>query len=213
MKPRKAKVRIKKMDNMKSLTIILLSMILFSCKNENKTAPEKDVAVQAEPENSTVKKTIGKGTYLCKINGKDWYYTDASGVVAKNDNIGFRRATITFKKKLDKGTESIQIAYNAENQSMVSALVHLKPNDKNGNRISAMYNMRLGYMKPNESMSGTIDLSDVETASGTAVITIENDYEKDKLNPEDHILKITDLSFSGVGYSDINREFDKYKKQ
>ncbi|WP_422859479.1 hypothetical protein ACOKFD_00625 [Flagellimonas sp. S174] len=197
---------------MKSLTILLLSIALFSCKNENKKEPEKNVAAQMATENSPVKKTIGKGTYLCKINGKDWYYTSASSVVAKNENIGFRRATITFKKKLNKGTESIQIAYNADEQTVVSALVSLKPNDINGNLISAMYNMRLGYVKPSESMSGTIDLSDMEAASGTAKITIENDYEKAKLNPEDHILKITDLSFSGVGYSDINREFDKYKK-
>ena len=198
---------------MKILTILILNVVLFSCKNENSSEPKQDVAIEVATKKNTVKKTTNKGTYLCKINGKDWHYTKASGVIAKNDNISFRRATITFKKKLDKGTESIQIAYNIDKQTVISAQVILKPNDKNGNRISAFYNMRLGYVKPNESMSGTIDLSDLKNASGTATITIENDYEKDKLNPEYHVLKITDLSFSSVDYSDINREFDKYKKQ
>lgn len=196
---------------MKFITILLLSLALFSCKNETNTEPKEDITTEVVEKKNTAKKTTNKGTYLCKINGKDWYYTKASGVVVKNDNIGFRQATMTFKKKLDKGSESVQIEYNAEEKKVVRVLIRLKQNDKNGEPISAFYNMRVGYMEPGESKSGTIDLSDVEAASGTAAITIENDHEKEKLKPEDHVLNITDLSFSAVGYSDINREFDKYK--
>lgn len=199
---------------MKTLYLIIATSLLIACKGENNQVETKSETVETVAESSQPKqtpKTTNNGTLLCKINGQDWYYTKASGVVAKNDNIGHRRATITFKKKLDKGSESVQIEYNSETNEVTRVLIRLKRIGINGETISAFYTMRLGYVKAGEQMLGTVNLSDPNNASGTAKITIENDHEKAKLKPEDHLLHITELRYSGVGYSDINREFDKYK--
>lgn len=200
---------------MKTVYLIIATALLLACddkkdntQNALENTAEATVLRAPEPQANTAGSTL-----LCKINGENWYYTKASGVVEKSDNIGFRRTIVTFKNKLDKGSEAIQIEYNTETNEVTRVLVNIKRTGTDGKRFGTMYNMRVGYMKAGESMTGTIDITDLATASGTATIGIENDYDKAKLNPEDHFLKITDLQYSGVGYSDINREFDKYKNQ
>ena len=192
---------------MKTLTILFLSILILSCKDENNNASTSNNQTNIEEQNEVAFSPTQNGTYLCKINSKNWYYTEASGIVSKRHDASFRIATITFKKKLDKGNEAIQLEYNVDENKVIRVLANLKPNDKSGNRISANYTTREGYLEPGESISGNIDLSNTETAPGTATFTVANDYQKSKLKTEDQIIRITDLNFSGVAYSDINKVF------
>ncbi|WAC03461.1 hypothetical protein N7U66_08220 [Lacinutrix neustonica] len=83
---------------MKALLIIFGLLFLYSCNKEtatdSKTTPERSVSSL-----SASAKDSKNGTYLCKINGEDWYYTKASGLVYKDKKTGIQMATITFKKK------------------------------------------------------------------------------------------------------------------
>jgi len=58
---------------------------------------------------------------------------------------------------------------------------------------------------PNTTLSGTLDLSDLEVAAGTAAVTkLDIRWEKDKLeHADDAVISVTDLQFSGIGYSDL----------
>jgi len=58
---------------------------------------------------------------------------------------------------------------------------------------------------PGNNLIGAIDLSDLKEASGTGeFINVCIKWEKEKLaDPEDAVVSLTDLRFSGIGYSDL----------
>ena len=193
------------------MTIILLLAVLNSCgetqkKEQNQeTTSENNMAEATKP---TPAKKEGNTTFLCKINGEDWGYTEVSGIVSRNSATKVRTATISFKKKLEKGSEAVQLEYNVDTNTLTRVLAELKRPDKEGNLFTNFYNQAANRLdiNPEASMSGTITLDEDErVAKGTAVFTVQNDFEKDKLgNPEDLLITISDLNFSGVSYSDTD---------
>ena len=197
---------------MKTIMTLMVCGIFFGCnmtsdKKENNIA-RKEVLVNS-PTNNAQTTISNKETYLCKINGKAWGYTEASGIISKERKPNKRIAFITFKKKLEKGSESIQLRYDAETLELSVATLQLKFKNKDGKAFTCYYDLSedTKNKSPNGKMSGNIDLSDSDTASGTATIANVNiKYEAENLeNPENTPLQITDLSFSGVGYSDIDK--------
>lgn len=193
---------------MKTTLIILTIILLISCKDSSTSLTIDDNAAITEviPNKPLPKKvTDNKGTYLCKINGKPWHYTKASGLVSRHRKTKKKDATFTFTKKLDKGSEVVQLFYDGDSYQLDRAAVHLKvPKTPNG-KMTAMYIYHPNTMKnhPNAQISGTIDLSNPMNASGKAQIS-ELDVRYDKENVKysrDKIVTVTDINFEGVGYS------------
>lgn len=196
----------------KSLFALFALFLLVSCGETNKkvqTSAEETDKVEQEVVQKTVVKTSDNSTFLCKINGEDWGYTEASGIVSRHKKTGKRTAIITFKKKLDKGSESIQLYYDGDSFELEKAAAHLKFPKKGGGMVSGIYALYpdTRAQNPNSDMSGKLDLSDPAEASGNAeLINFNIRYEKDLLeNPDNALITVTGLKFSGIGYSDINK--------
>ena len=196
---------------MKNISIILLLFAtIFSCGEANKK--EQNVEANASEISTTATKDATKsdktGTYLCKVNGNDWYYTSGDGLVSENSSTKVRTATIGFKKQLENGSESIQLEYDVKKNVLNNIWVQLKRPTKDGKIITAFYTQYGNKLdqSPGASLSGTVTLDEANRkASGTAIFTISNDYDQDKLaNPEDLKITVTDLKFSGVEYSDTD---------
>lgn len=202
----------------KSLYAFFALLIVNSCGETNKKQTEKEP--QEESKKEVVQKKIVKisdnSTFLCKINGEDWGYTEASGIVSRHKKTGKRTAIITFKKKLDKGSESIQLYYDGDSFDLEKASAHLKFPKKGGGMVSGIYALYPDTrdQNPNSDMSGKLDLSDPTEASGNAeLINFNIRYEKDLLdNPDDAIITATGLKFNGIGYSDVNKAFEGLSK-
>ncbi|MEQ9583507.1 MAG: hypothetical protein RIM68_15340 [Arenibacter sp.] len=199
-------------------TIIILTL-LFSCgETVKKTEDRAENATEINPESKekTVAKTADNSTYLCKINGEEWRYTSADGLVSRNSSTNVRTATITFIKKLAKGSESVQLEYDVDANTLTRVLAELKRPDKEGNLFTNFYNQSADRLdrNPEASMSGSITLSeDQRVAAGNALFTVQNDFEKDKLgNASDLLITISDLNFSGVPYSDTDDLKKLFKK-
>jgi len=196
---------------MKKLIIILtIGAIILSCGESN----QKEVTLKSSSENKTIEtsqkevKSISNTNVLCQVNGEKWAYTSGDGLVATNSSTKVRTATITFKKKLEKGCESIQLEYDVDKNALTTVRVQLKRPSKEGKTITAFYTQygdKL-HLDPKASLSGTVSLNeDSRKISGTAEIVISNDYEQDQLaNPEDVLITISNLSFAKVSYSDMD---------
>lgn len=199
-------------------TIIILTL-LFSCgETVKKTEDRAENLTEIDPQNKekTVANRGDNTTYLCKINGEDWGYTSADGLVSRNSSTNKRTATITFIKKLEKGSESIQLEYNVDANTLTRVLAELKRPDKDGNLFTNFYNQAADRLdrNPEASISGTVTLSeDQRVAAGNALFTVQNDFEKDKLgNKGDLLITVSDLNFSGVSYSDTDDLKKLFKK-
>lgn len=204
---------------MKYSILILVFSLLMACNTKvNKEVDNTKQTSSEALQNSNLEVEVKKdntGTFLCKINGKDWLYTKASGIISMEGKPRKRTAIITFKKKLEKGSESIQLWYNADSFELITTAVQLRFKNKEGKLFTCYYNLDSNGTKrsPNGTMLGVIDLSNEAEASGTAAVSNMNiNYEEDKLNnPENAIINLTDLTFSGVGYSDIAKLAKAYK--
>lgn len=197
---------------MRKLTSLLLLLFLFFACGED---PKKTSSTEENPEEITKQnkekqpsKSSNNTTYLCKLNGEDWGYTEASGIVSRNSSTNVRTATITFKKKLIKGSEAVQLEYDVDANTVTRVLLELKRPDKDGNLFTNFYNQSANRLNknPEASMSGSITLSEDErVAAGNAIFTVQNDFEKDKLaNSSDLLITVSDLNFSKVNYSDTD---------
>ncbi len=205
---------------MKKSIIILVTMLsLASCKENNKeqvSSENNSVTKKEESAKPLPKNETGNGNVLCQINGKDWAYTKASGIVSTHAKTGKRTALLTFKKKLTKGSESIQLHYDADSFELEAVSVQLKFPKKDGKLSTCYYDLHPDTRNryPESELFGSIDLSDLSKASGVAELkNINIKYEKELLqNAEDAIINITDLKFTNVGYSDIDKFVKAYKK-
>lgn len=195
--------------------LLLLILFVVSCSDSATVADTAQAPPSAEaattPTPPAAAEPSQKGTLLCQINGKAWHYTKASGIITTDRKTGARTALITFKKKLDKGSESIQLYYDAETNEIQKASLQLKFPKVGGGRHTGYYDFsNESYIKklPGSKMEGSIDLSDPQITSGTAsLIEVSIKYEKEQLaNSEDAVVSVTDLRFSGIGYSDLSRE-------
>jgi hypothetical protein len=197
---------------MKKAAILTMLMFLsISCDEANKkeeNAVENSAEITTRKVVKTANKSTDDTTFLCKIDGEDWGYTEASGIVSRNSSTNVRTATITFKKKLAKGSEAVQLEYDVDANALTRVLLELKRPDKDGNLFTNFYNQASNRLdkNPEASMSGTITLSeDKRVAAGNAIFTVQNDFEKDKLaNQTDILMTVSDLNFSGVAYSDTD---------
>ncbi|WP_044403156.1 hypothetical protein [Lacinutrix sp. Hel_I_90] len=190
---------------MKMLLICLATVLLFSCNGEKIKSTEASVATI-----TTTERENKKDIQLCKINGEDWQYTTASGIIFTEKKSTVKKALFTFKKKIDKGSEVVQVEYNLENNTLIRVLVNIKRSNTEGNKISAHYAATEHSAATNKNivLSGTIAISDSNTASGTANFKVDNRYEKTTLkHSEDLLIHVSNLHFSGVGYSDIDNTF------
>jgi hypothetical protein len=204
---------------MKSYTLFIVLALLFnSCKEAtNKTSeaePEtKEVAIQEAIKKSTPK---SNGTYLCKINGIDWAYSKASGIVSRHKKTNKREAIFTFTKKLDKGSETVQLFYDGDGNDLEQVNIHLKVPKKDGERMTAMYiyHPNTGKFHPNAKISGTIDLSNASSASGNAEITdLSIRFDEGNLqNKSDNSITVEGINFKGIGYSEAGKLFGSKSK-
>ena len=196
----------------KIATLVLLVFFATSCKEVNKDSKVKnestDVVKKETITNTSPKKNT---TYLCKINGKGWSYTKASGIVSRHKKTKKRTAIITFTKQLEKGKESVQFFYDGDSNQLEQVSILLKVPKKGGGKMTAMYLFHPNTMKfhPDAKISGIIDLSNPTSASGIAIATKLNiRYEEDALdNMNDAMITTTDMEYKGIGYSDSERLF------
>ncbi|NKI25991.1 hypothetical protein HCG49_05395 [Arenibacter sp. 6A1] len=191
-------------------TILLLALVISCGETTKKTenTPESQAEIPAQNMDKTTEKSAHNTTLLCKINGEDWGYTSASGLVSRNSTTKVRTATLTFEKKLPKGSEAVQLEYDVDSNTLTRVLAELKRPDKEGNLFTNFYNQSANQLdrNPEASMAGTVTLSEDErVAAGNALFTVQNDFEKDKLgNASDILITVSDLKFSGVPYSDTD---------
>ncbi len=191
----------------------------MACNNtteKDSQNPKEEATKSAQVvDQKTPAKTATKGTYLCKINGEDWAYTKASGIVSTHAKTKERTALITFKRKLEKGSENIQLYYDANTFELIKTTLQLKFKNKDGKLFTCYYEISPPLKKhsPQSTMSGKIDISNSSSASGTAEITnINIRYEKGKLSDSKNAtISLTDLKFSGVGYSDTDKLSNAFK--
>ena len=203
----------------KIVTLILVILFATSCKkiNENSVSSENNLATKKEESaKPLLKKVTENSNVLCQINGQSWAYTKASGIVSTHAKTGKRTALITFKKKLEKGSESIQLHYDVASFELEAVSLQLKFPKKDGKLSTCYYDLHpdTRNRNPQSELSGSIDLSDLTAASGMAELkNINIKYEKESLqNVEDAIINITGLKFMNVGYSDIDKFVKAYKK-
>lgn len=198
---------------MKYITILIAFILVLSCnrltkKEASKTDETESIIVQTSTDKKQVKEGF-KETFLCTINGKDWAYTKASGIISKDRKTKKRIALMTFTKKLQKGSESIQLRYDADSFQLLIASIQLRFKSNEGKLFTCYYELFPDTKKksPDATMLGSIDLSDQSTASGNAKITNLNiKYESEKLEDQANgTINLSDLEFSGVGYSDIDK--------
>lgn len=195
----------------KTTVFIMLSFILVSCGETNKKEQSLESATEIKTiETAVINKTTNtsnKNT-LCKINGKNWQYTSADGLVTRNSQTKVRTAIMGFKRKLDKGSESIQLAYDVDKNVLNNVWVQLKLPNKEGKIITAFFTQYGDKidLNPGASLTGTVALSeDSREASGEATITVLNDDKKNReFEAEYSKITISDLNFSGVPYSDTD---------
>ena len=200
---------------MKKIITLAVILILVACKSEIKkdetVQQTEEKSTQVETSKKTIEKPAKKGTYLCKINGKDWNYTKASGIVSRHKKTQKRTAIFTFTKQLDKGKETVQLYYDGDTYKLERASVHLKVPKKDGKRMTGMYLYHKNSMKfhPEAKISGSIDLSNAKSASGNAEITdLSIRYDKEKLeNNTDNSITVAGINFKGVGYSEAGKLF------
>lgn len=202
---------------MKTLTTFIVIMLFVSCKSETKKDEtsaiqnETENASQVAPSKKVTNKTTKKGTYLCNINGKDWHYTKASGIVSRHKKTNKREAIFTFTKQLDKGKETVQLFYDGDTNELEQANIHLKVPKIDGKRMTAMYIYHPKTMKfhPNAKISGTIDLSNPSNASGSADISdLDVRFDKEQVkNDADKSITVKEINFSGIGYSEAGKQF------
>jgi hypothetical protein len=190
--------------------ILLLTILVLSCKNETKIAVENKTPEVVKKETPSVNKKKSKATFLCKINGEAWSYTKASGIVSRHKKTQKRLAIITFTKQLEKGKESVQLFYDGDTNILEEATAILKTPKKGGGTMSAMYQLKIkgGKRLPESKINGTLDLSN-PTASGTAeVLNMKIRFEEDQLADETmNTISFTPITFTGIGYSDSEKLF------
>ncbi|WP_405291731.1 hypothetical protein [Algibacter sp. Ld11] len=191
--------------------ILLLTILILSCKNETKTATvENKTPEVVKKETPSVTKKKSKATFFCKINGEAWSYSKASGIVSRHKKTQKRTAIITFTKQLEKGKESIQLFYDGDTNILEEATAILKTPKKGGGTMSAMYQLKIkgGKRVPESKINGTLDLSN-PTASGTAeVLNMKIRFEEDQLADETmSTISFTPITFTGIGYSDSEKLF------
>ena len=203
---------------MKKLITITIILALVACKSETKKGLNDTVQNESEKVSKTEnlkkspeKETKNKTTYLCKINGKDWGYTKASGIVSRHRKTNKREAIFTFTKQLEKGKETVQLFYDGDTNQLEQVNIHLKVPKTDGKRMTAMYLYYPETMKfhPKAKITGSIDLSNSSNASGNAEVKNLNiRYEKNQLkNTGDEIITVTGINFKGIGYSDADKLF------
>jgi hypothetical protein len=202
---------------MRQLTILLVFTMLIGCNDASKKEATTTSILSQEASTVTiVKKETKNNNILCQINGRDWAYTKASGIVSMEGKPRKRTAIITFTKKLEKGSETIQLYYDADSFELIIASLQLKFKNKDGKLFTCYYYLSPDTQKhsPKSIMSGTVDLSNLTAASGTAdVSNINIKYEKEALlNPEEGVVTLTDLEFTAIGYSDIDKLSNAFKK-
>lgn len=202
---------------MKKLITLAVILVLVACKQETKndatSAIETEIGKTSkiEPSKKATEKPTQKGTYLCKINGKDWSYNKASGIVSRHKKTNKREAIFTFTKQLDKGKETVQLFYDGDTNQLEQVNIHLKVAKTDGKRMTAMYIFHPNTMKfhPNAKISGTIDLSNPSNASGNAEISdLDVRFDKkDVKNKADKTITVVGINFTGIGYSEAGKQF------
>lgn len=196
---------------MRKILAILFVISLIACKNSKEDTSDKSAMpqepVKQEQKSTNTKKAKVNNT-LCKINGEDWTYTKASGIVSTHKPTNKRTAIITFTNKLEKGSETVQLKYDAKSLQLESTSIILKQEKKEGGTFTSFYELfpDTNNKHPQHSMEGTLDLSDATKASGRAEIkNIRIKYDSDKLlNAEDALINVTELNFADIGYSNLN---------
>ncbi|WP_158849460.1 hypothetical protein [Algibacter sp. L1A34] len=190
--------------------ILLLTILVLSCKNETKIVVENNKPKAVKKETSPVTNKTPKGTFLCNINGEVWSYTKASGIVSRHKKTQKRTAIITFTKQLEKGKESVQLFYDGDSNVLEEVTAILKTPKRVGGNMSAMYQLKIkgGKRLPESKITGTLDLSN-PTASGTAEVSnMEIRFEENQLADQTMAtISLTPFSFSSVGYSDAEKLF------
>ncbi len=192
----------------RSVLFLVVVLFIVSCSGGTSEAEKAPNAPEPATAPIPVEAPSPNGTLLCEINGVPWHYTKASGIIMTERKTGKRTALFTFKKKLDKGSENLQLYYDAATNEIEKITLELKFPKAGGGRHTDYYNFsNESHVKklPGSSMEGSIDLSNDEMASGTANVTkISIRYEADQLaNSQDAVISVTDLRFSEVGYSDL----------
>ncbi|MFP4846553.1 hypothetical protein [Winogradskyella sp. PE311] len=200
---------------MKKLITLAVILILVACKSEtNKDETIQQTAektTQVEASKKATEQSTNKDTYLCKINGKNWAYTRASGIISRHKKTNKREAIFTFTKQIGKAKETVQLFYDGDTNQLEQVNIHLKVPKTDGKKMTAMYiyHPNTGKFHPDAKISGTIDLSNPSNASGNAEVSdLDVRFDKAQVkNDADTRITVEDLNFSGIGYSEAGKLF------
>ncbi len=190
--------------------VFLLLLAITSCKESSQNIKANSNKIEdTQVSKSAEVKSIANTTYLCKVNGINWEYTEASGIVSTHKKTGKRTAILTFKKKLERGSEIIQLYYDGNSFELEKGSIHLKFPKKGGGMLTGIYELssELKARNPNSEMRGKLDLSDSKGASGNAELLKFNiRFDKNLLeNQVNAIVSATGINFGGIGYSDLDK--------
>ncbi|QIE60309.1 hypothetical protein G5B37_12275 [Rasiella rasia] len=193
------------------ITSITLILLLISCDNAGKKT-EENVKQESKVSSTTKKEESIKDdkTYLCKINGEDWYYDRSSTMITKRnrnkDSLNYR---LLFIKEKDaqsgKKTLSLIIDANSLKLSSLSFKAEIKNNE--GKPIYASYL----YTKTSENEAVTEDFNfvvkdNIISGSGSATGKIVGNkftLMEDKIDPEKYLLaKVTDFQMKDIKIED-----------
>lgn len=192
------------------LTILLIG--IWGCKEkQDKTISNQNQPSAEKSKPTQTKKSDSGTTLLCKINGKDWSYSKASGIITKNKRTGEKLATVTFVKKMNKRTESIQLSYDGETLKLKNIAISLyieqnKFAGTKGGLTFTDYSLFSSDKKAeNEMLSGTINLTSETVLSGNATAVVVHNAKRLIKHESDKTITITDLKFDQVPYSDATK--------
>ncbi|WP_026755637.1 hypothetical protein [Sediminibacter sp. Hel_I_10] len=193
---------------------IIAVILLFSIGSCNHKKSDATITHSKKPSSAvalkqTTNETKSKDVFLCKINGRDWSYTKASGLVDLNRQRRAREARFTFTKQLDKGKEYIALTYDLGSMALIAADFQIKVPNNSVGILNAYYVLspEMSDKYPQASLSGTVTL-DGDVAEGSAkVVDLPIRWEANLLaNPADAKISVTDLNFKNVGYSDLEKD-------
>ncbi len=197
------------MKMVKNVIYIMLLVLVFGCKQQQSgqslEIDNKELKSEPQIEDSDTEKL------LCKINGRPWHYTKASGIITLNRRTEEKLITVTFDKKMDKRTENVQLYYDAKTKQLKNTTVSIYveqnklPGFKGGLARTDYALFSRDEKESGEILSGTVELSSDTALSGEAMATIAHHAKRLIKNKGDETVTISDLKFENVSYSDLTK--------
>ncbi|MEX0289443.1 MAG: hypothetical protein AB3N14_10065 [Flavobacteriaceae bacterium] len=190
-------------------SVFLGICFLTTCSDKKASANQK-----SEIETTTTHKTQAPSqeqhekVLLCKINGKDWYYTEVQcRKILSTDYKPREKFVLNFKNTDTKAGENITLMYNVNTLELehVSGAIQA-PNDEAG--VRAFFGIKGFTDKELAQIKDIGMLTDIsrEKVSGTASFKIAKNSKGVFTNELDQDVSVTDLKFIDISFEDVSQK-------